>query len=306
MSYSQQIKQELCTVKLHCKSCAKALLYGMLLFAKETGSPAVLLQTENKAAADLFTYELSAQTGAIVTILYPDLRERTKRPLYAVKVEDTDEVKRIFQLFFKSRRDRTDIDPAFLQRECCRAAFLRGVFLSCGTISDPQKEYHMEFVLPNPEIGGKLSAFLGEYALDFRQTTRKERDILYVKESNQIEDLLARMGAVKASFELMNLKIEKELRNNANRATNCETANIDKQVRAALLQLRSIESLQKNPGLAALPAGLREAAELRMAHPDASLNELVEYAGGSVSRSGLNHRLKRLCELAEESRIDMR
>jgi len=301
VSYSQQVKDELCGVKLHCKSCPKALLYGMLLFGRgpvgqEDGSRA-LLSTENKRTADLFAQTSVDLIGVIATVL---AFRRENHTLYTVALEDDRDVEALFSLYhFDGEPDRSGIAPALVERECCAMSFLRGGYLAGGTMSDPQREYHLEFSTPEASLRDDLVDLMADYDLSFRRSSRGKLALAYTKESNQIEDFLARAGAVRSSMELMNLKIEKELRNRANRITNCETANIDKTVAASLAQIEKIKRLRDEMGLEKLPPALREAAELRLANPDASLRELCALSGGKLSRSGLNHRLQKLLSMAD-------
>ena len=295
LSYSQDLKNELCRRTPHCGSCPEALLYGMLLFSRAARE--ALFVSENRRAAALFAQTAAELTGAIVTVRDPETASR--RPAYTVWLEDDSCQEELLGRFLLEG-ERDSIRPELLRRECCAMSFLRGAYLACGTMSDPQGEYHLEFGVPDTSLGEELLEVLELYELDFRQSSRGRNPIVYTKESNQIEDFLARIGAPKAAMELMNLKIEKELRNKVNRVTNCETANISKTVNASMEQIRRIRSLQESGELERLPAPLREAALLRLENPDASLRELCELAGGTVSRSGLNHRLRRVMELAGE------
>lgn len=297
MSYSQDLKNELCRKPPHCKSCPEALFYGMLLFSRSPGWDQALFVSENRCSAALFAQTAAELTGAIVTLRDPE--RISHRPAYMVWLEDDESREALLNRFFPDG-DRDSIRPERLRKECCAMAFLRGAYLACGTMSDPQGEYHLEFGVPSEALGGDLMELLELYDLDFRPSIRGKSPIVYAKESNQIEDFLARIGASKAAMELMNLKIEKGLRNQVNRVTNCETANIDKTINASLEQIRRIRQLQESGELERLSAPLREAALLRLEHPDASLRELSELTGGAVSRSGLNHRLRRVMELAGE------
>lgn len=316
MSYSQEIKKEMCDGKLPCKHCAKALLYGIILFSRgisgQAGDNPAILTTENRNAASLFAHTIVDLTGAIVTVKDPDRAQfgndtgnanggNGKRLSYAVILEDEADAHILLRLFFPDGKiDRSKISPAFVRKECCAISFLRGAYLACGTMVNPEKEYHLEFGTSSEPLCDDLLELLDEYDLRFHKSFRGKSFLAYTKESNQIEDFLARLGAVKSSMELMNLKIEKELRNKVNRVTNCETANIDKTVTASLEQIRKIERIREKQGFLELPPPLREAAELRLNNPDASLRELSDLTGGKISRSGFNHRLQKLMELAEK------
>lgn len=301
MSFSQKVKKELCEVRMRCRSCKKAQLYGFLLFSRGIAPDSFSITTESQAVAVFLPQEVVDQFGAIVTVHRPDLRDRSRRPSYTICVDDKNDTALLWRTFF-SEAGKEYIDPSFFDSECCIFSFLRGAWLSCGTMSNPQKEYHFEFDPPDAQLGEDLLSLLQQLDMDFHCTLRGKQQVIYVKDSELIEDMLARMGAIKSSLELMNLKIEKGLRNQVNRITNCETANISKTVNASVTQIEKISYLQRNVGFDSLPPQLREVAELRLENPDASLRELCELSGGALSRSGLNHRLQKLCELADQQR----
>jgi len=179
---------------------------------------------------------------------------------------------------------------------------LRGAFLAAGSITDPQKDYHLEFVSGHQKLCRDLIALLKELSLEPKYIARKGSGIVYFKESEQIEDLLTMMSATNCTLTLMGVKIIKSIRNNANRVTNCETANITKTVDAAGSQLEMIELIYRQQGLDSLPAELREIALARMDNPDMSLRELGASLSPPLSRSGVNHRLARLKEIADRLR----
>ena len=187
MTYSQQIKNEFCQCKLHCKRCAGALLYGMLLFGKGGEGRTVSFTTENKEAAYLFAHTVIDLTGAIVTVAEPDLRVKNKRPQYSVTVDDENYADTIRRLFWKNgKEDHGWIQPEMVGRECCAMAFLRGAYLACGTMIDPAKEYHLEFAVASESLCDDLIGLVDEYDLDFRKSVRMKKLIVYTKESNQI------------------------------------------------------------------------------------------------------------------------
>ena len=188
-----------------------------------------------------------------------------------------------------------------LQKDCCISAFLRGVFLICGTVTDPQKEYHLEFSTPYLHLAEDLVAVL--HCVKAAQLSpsiarRKNSYIVYIKESAAIEDFLTLTGAVNSAMNLMQIKMYKETYNNLNRVSNCETANLDKTYSAATKQIAAIALISDKVGLDELPADLREAAVLRLENPEMSLREMGERL--SISRSGVNHRLRRILEFAEQ------
>ena len=188
------------------------------------------------------------------------------------------------------------------QRDCCKRAFVRGAFLSAGSISDPQKGYHFEIVCPSQEIGGQLQEIIRSFHIDAKIVLRKKSYVLYVKEGAQIVDMLAIMEANVALMDLENIRIVKEMRNTVNRKVNCETANINKTVNAAVKQIEDIRLLEEKVGLESLNEGLEEIAKLRLQYPEATLKELGLMLNPQVGKSGVNHRLRKLSLLADDLR----
>lgn len=297
MSFSSEVKKECCNAKRGCSFCTGAELYSMILFGDAVKNDAITFITESRETADYFVMSTIELTGAILTIREPDLRDRSHRPLYTVSIEHQDDVLRLLAQFKPADKQ---LHRNLFPNPCCMHAFLRGAYLACGTMSNPLKEYHLEFRAPDEHLAAALTSLLAECGLDFKTTMRGTQPVVYAKESNLIEDTLARMGASHSAMEMMNLKIEKEFRNNANRITNCETANIEKTVNASFAQIQKIKKIKDTIGFDGLPINLQEAALLRLANPDATLNQLCQLSGGTISRSGMNHRLTRLCKIADE------
>ena len=181
-------------------------------------------------------------------------------------------------------------------------AFLRGAFLAAGSLSDPEKSYHMEFVCSDEEKAGILKALLRKFGADAGIVGRKRFSVVYLKDSSEIVDVLGWMEAPGALMEMENIRILKDMRNSVNRQVNCETANISKTVSASLKQVQEIEYIRDTAGLDSLPEHLREMAEVRLRYPDAALKELGEYLNPPVGKSGVNHRLRKLTQYAGELR----
>lgn len=188
---------------------------------------------------------------------------------------------------------------AMIRKECCRRSMMRGIFLACGTVIDPRKNYNLELVIPSLTTGEELRNILVKEGFPFKTVVRNSKYVLYLKNSEAIADFLLYMGAYHAQMELLNVKIEKEIRNDFNRAANSETANLEKTINAAVEQIRAIDKLRQNIGLENLPEDIREIAVLRMEHKDVSLSELGTLAVPPLSKSGVNHRMKKLMKLAE-------
>ena len=301
MSFSGNVKKELSEVAPSCPSCKTAALYGMLLFSRTGNEKLMLVHTERKYVADYCVDLLTDLTGAIITVFIHDYVSSQKRRSFSVCMEnktDFDQLSKQFHFYDHHRQ----IDMDLIQKDCCFQAFLRGAFMVCGSITDPQKEYHLEFSVVWPELAKNFAQLLKQHGFSVKTASRNKGTVIYLKESEPIEDMLTYMGAVNSSLELMNIKILKDVRNQVNRVTNCETANIGKTVNAAAIQLENIRLIQEKIGIDQLPDDLREVAELRLENPDMSLRELCLELSEPISRSGVNHRLKRLAAIADELR----
>ena len=190
------------------------------------------------------------------------------------------------------------------RRRCCRRSYLRELFLCCGSVSDPRKEYHLEWSCSLPEQAAQLQEVIQSFGIEAKVVLRKKLYIVYVKDSDGIVDLLNLMGAPVSMMEMENQRILKELRNTVNRRVNCEAANIGKTVSASGKQISDIRFLEEKGVLRTLPESLRKMAELRLQYPDTPLRELGELAVPPIGKSGVNHRLRRLSEIAEKLRTD--
>lgn len=195
---------------------------------------------------------------------------------------------------------RRSIPKEITARKCCKRAFLRGAFMASGSIANPEREYHAEFVCGDEGFANAFVRFLHKNGLNAKMVARKGQHVIYLKEADAIMDLLTLMGATRARMELENIRIRKELRNQANRAVNCDSANLKKTVDASDRQAEAIEYIRDHVGLENLPAPLREIAQLRLNYREASLIELGEMLDPPVGKSGVNHRLRRLLTLYQE------
>lgn len=194
------------------------------------------------------------------------------------------------------------VDGLLLQQTCCRRAFIRGAFLASGSMSDPQKNYHFEIVCKTQPQAVQLQEIMKGFAVDAKIVERKKHYVVYLKEGAQIVDMLNVMGAHVALMNLENVRILKEMRNSVNRKVNCETANITKTVSAAVRQVEDIQWIEQTRGLGSLPDSLREIAEVRLEHPDMPLKDLGQMLDPPLGKSGVNHRLRRISEIADRHR----
>lgn len=293
MSFSSEIKKELCEVHSLTAQQAEAMLYGIFYASRsEGGKP--LVQTESlelmNTAVELLRTVFPGVHSGIVRLV------KNNGSLYTLKIRSGYE--QIEQRFgdFGSISGMVSGDEE-------SGAFLRGVFVACGCVTDPNKEYHLELVLPENERSDALIAHITEHGMAVKSTRRARRTVIYAKESELIEDFLTYIGAANHSLEIMQVKIVKDFRNRVNRSVNCESANLDKTVAASNKSVADIEYIFAEMGADRLSPELQQTARLRLENPEMSLSELCGLFPEPISRSGLNHRLKKLSRLAEELRV---
>jgi len=301
MSFSNDVKNELARLEIAKKCCEKAELLGLLKMSGALVLSGLNLgihfSTENAALArrvlQLIKTNYPVQTEVVVT----RSRRLKKHNRYQVQVLPSPVVGQALRELQLLPSEETN---TLLSRACCRRSFLRGVFLAGGSVNSPAGDYHLEIVTENEEFARTIVKIMRGFSLPVKLTDRKENYIVYMKDGNGIKDFLSLTGAFNAVLEYENVRIVKEMRNNVNRVVNCETANLNKVVQAAVRQVACIKFLQAQPGYAQLPDMLQETAVLRLQHPDVSLSELVEFTEGEVGKSGLNHRLKKLQDIARD------
>ncbi len=284
MSFSSELKSELCKIKPSV-CCAYSQLYGMLLFCKNFSNSDIFFSSDKK--------EISNRMASIIKFIYcfnPEIVFKSGRYSLSSDIINV-------ATLYTDVIEKEYITDAF-SCEDCLASFTRGAFMVSGTITDPEKNFHAEIKTLREEVAISLQSVLVNQGLNARLSKRKEHYVVYFKGSENVSDFLTFIGAHKQSLEVIDSALVKELRNKVNRAKNCETANIGKTVIAAVKQKEAISVLQKAGKLSSLSNELKIAAELRIKNPDMSLAELS--ALGGISKSGLNHRLNRLIEIAEE------
>ena len=294
MSFCSGVKDEL--LKLRLSSCCKsAYAYGFMLFGRSFSFKRICLQTANKNVAQGYCETLLSIYGVKPTIKAGG----NSRPTFVAEViSEADRLKILASKDFGM--SPTVIDDSDFHRECCFAAFVRGAFLSCGNINDPQKEYRIEFNVKEERVALELQALLMQNGISLKSAKRGKGIVLYTKESGAIEDLLALMGASRHTMDVMDTKIMKSVKNNINRVRNCDNANISKTVEASIKQRAAIEYFEQTDRLQSLPEELLQAAQLRKNNPEATLKELCALSSYPLTISGLNHRFRRLIALYEE------
>lgn len=312
MSFSGDIKEELSRQMNPARHCQIAELSALLsicgsIIITSRNEYRLKIHTENQAVArKVFT--LVKKTFNIEADISIRRNVNRENSVYSVIVKRHEDALRILQAtkLLEEKESEFDevhiVDPIIIQQPCCKRAFLRGVFLAAGSISDPTKSYHFEIVCNAEEMAVQMTQLLGTFSIEAKIVPRKKVFVVYVKEGSQIVDILNIMEAHVSLMDLENVRILKEMRNTVNRKVNCETANINKTVSAALKQIEDITYLRDTIGLGKLPAGLKETAIARLENPEASLKELGELLSPPVGKSGVNHRLRKLGELADNVR----
>lgn len=310
MSFSGEVKKELCEQISPARHCRLAEISAIIAFCgkivvDKDQTLILKLQTEStiltkkiflllkqvfRVSAELTSRSISVKKNLYELVLTP---EETELVLAACKLVLLPEEKTGHAVVAES---------TIVTKSCCRRSFIRGAFLAAGSVSNPNKAYHFEIVAGQEKNGELLCEVMRSFDIDAKMIERKYHYVVYVKEGAQIVDLLNVMEAHVALMEFENVRILKDMRNTINRKVNCEAANINKTVKAATRQVEDILYIKEKIGLATLAEGLEEIALLRIEYPEASLKELGEMLNPPVGKSGVNHRLKKLCEIAEDLR----
>lgn len=286
-SFSSGVKKELAAILPAQKHCRQAELMGMYEYGGQIG----------RIREDCYTLGFRTENAAVLKKGFTLIKKTIN-----IEAEKNLTEEELFHFLHLIEHTEQEAVRDLSERICCRRAFVRGVFLVCGSISDPRKGYHMEFTCDCREQADFLVCQLAALDVEARALARKTGDIVYLKESGAIVTLLGNMGAHKSLLDLENLRAYREIRNSVNRRVNCETANLLKTVTAADRQVQDIEYIASERGLESLPEGLYEMALVRLEHPDSSLKELGEYLTPPVGKSGVNHRLRKISDFAEKLR----
>lgn len=299
MSFSSNVKVELCKDSLSKKSCAVAEGYGVLLYCNTFSSTEIRIITESRDFAARLP-RLFKKAFGITFDQEPAAQDRGKLQ-FAISSED--KIAKIFETLQMDLKASLTLHVNFgmLEEEAECMAYLRGAFLAGGSVTDPAKRYHLEMTTSHYKVSRETCALLIECGFSPKELSRGGNNILYFKQSDYIEDFLTAIGAQVSAMGVMEAKVEKDLRNGINRRVNCETANLTKVVDASIEQVAAIRKLQKQGRLKELPPKLRETAKLRLDNPEATLQELAAMQDPPVSKSAMNHRMRKLVALADES-----
>lgn len=298
MSFSGNVKSELCRSEVEKNCCALAEAMGTLLFANTFAADCIRIVTENQD----FGIRLPRLFRKGLGVSFDSLPQQNTAGKLIYQITEPEKIRSVFSTcgFSAHTSVSLHVNFALLEKECCQRAFLRGAFLAGGSVTDPEKRYHLELSTTHQSVSRETGRLLVEMNLAAKETERKGSAILYFKQSDSIEDFLTTIGAPVSAMAVMSAKIEKDWRNDANRKTNCDSANVDKAVAAAQEQLGAIRLLEKQDRLKTLPEKLRQTAALRCEYPETTLSELAELHDPPVSKSAVNHRMRKLMQLASE------
>ncbi len=295
MSFTAEVKTELAEIDGFSESMKHAFAYGFLLFGKSFSARSVSCTSDYECVINLFAAVITDLTGITPAI------SRNTSGKYVLRVVTDAERRKILDFFDHSPNEISlRINHGNFEDDEAYYAFLRGVFLSCGSVANPDKSYHLEFVVQYNKLSGDLLKILTNLNLGAKYILRKYSHVIYIKGSEGIEDLLTMTGATNSSLYLMGVKVEKDVRNKINRKMNFESANMSRAIEAGLVQVEAIEIIEKRQGLDSLTDELKELALLRKENPDMSLKELGAALSVPISRSGVNHRLAKLIDIAEK------
>ncbi len=297
MSFTIDVKNELCNEFPTSRCCVRAHLAGIAGFCGasvfENGKNIFRMRTESKVVAERVValccelFDTEPEIFKTGKIYYIDISENLERFLAELG-------------FLKDGITRFLADPFVVHDDCCKASFVSGAFLGAGYVKTPKNGYHFEIKTHYRDLSRDLAEIMTDIGFEPKSVTRKSEFVLYIKQSDIICDILGLFGATESMFELCNIKIFNDMKNKVTRRANCDIANINKSVAAATEQLAAINKIKGKIGLSALPDVLEEMANLRLNNPDANLKELGELVNPPISKSGVNHRLKKIIKISEE------
>ena len=314
MSFSLEIKEELETKIDSAKHCQIAEFAAMMAFCgkikrKSGGQMQLMITTENELVKRKFI-ELAIKAFEALESQFIVEYEGKNNRVINIFINEQKLIAKILMAIKWCDDSFTKVEPVFvnqriIQKDCCKRAFIRGAFLAAGSISDPNKSYHYEIVCEYEEDAKSMQDILKFFNLDAKVIQRKHNYVTYIKEGSNITDVINIMGAFVSQMKLYNIMILKGMRNDVNRKVNCETANMNKTIEAAVKQIRDIEYVRDTVGLESLSDGLREVALIRLQNPDMKLKDIGELLNPPVGKSGVNHRVRKISELVEKLREEV-
>ena len=310
MSFSSQVKEELRKHESQARHCCIAEFAALFILAGHVkrfgnGDIYIKIQTENLTVAQKSYILLRKTFRARIEIMVRRHNLQSGTGSYSVFVTRKHDVLNILQAvkIINGQKEQwgslSEVHNLLVQNTCCKRAFLRGAFMAAGSVASPEKAYHLEIAVISRKLAGQIRDIISSFMIDAKIIERKKYYVVYIKESSQIVDVT---GAHIALMDFENVRIVKEVRNSVNRQVNCETANIGKTVTAAARQIEDIKYIQCNMGFGRLTDGLKEIAGLRLEYPESSLQELGSMLSTPIGKSGVNHRLRKLSDIANQMR----
>ena len=299
ISFAGKVKNELCRVGISRQCCARAEGYGVLLYGNTFTPGEIRIITENGDFAARLP-KLFQKAFGVKFDRVPEEMNGKGKLIFGITVPE--KLEKIINTLGYDARQLTALHVNFgiLEEDCCRTAFLRGAFLAGGSVTDPEKRYHLKLATSHVPASREVQALMEEMGFLPRSIRRGADALLYFKQSEHIEDFLTKIGAPAAAMDIMTAKVDKEIRNGANRAMNCDMANVNKTLDAAQEQVGAIEKLRRSARWDTLPEKLRQTAALRLEYPELSLVQLAEKCDPPVTKSCMNHRMRKLMEEAKE------
>ena len=300
ISFSANAKAEICRILPGRDCCALAECFGILLFCNSFTSDNIKIITESREFA-LILPKLFKKAFNLNFDVFPSMASPGK---LAFQMIDEEKIAEVMEAFGFSAQDTLSlhVNLPVVEDDCCKAAFLRGAFLAGGSVTDPEKGYHMEITTSHQSVARETYTLIHEIVGFYPKTAQRGGgQVLYLKNSDQVSDFLTFLGAPVAAMGIMEARLEKELNNKVNRRCNCDDANTTKVVAAAQEQIAAIQILKEKGMLENLPAKLKQAADAREANPSSSLSELAAMVDPPITKPAMNQRLKKLMEMAKEA-----
>ena len=293
MTFSAEVKSEICQPRIERKCCALAEAYGVLLFCNSFSPSEIRIIT----ASEEFSRRLPVLFKKAFGIKFDRLPPENAEGKRSFRITDKEKIKTIYDAFGNDTSSLSlHVNFGIIEESCDKTAFVRGAFLAGGSVTDPEKRYHLEFATGHYSVSREVIPILRELGFTPKESERRGNRLLYFKKSDDIADLLAALGAPLSSMKIAEARVEKEMNNVVMRKVNCDSANADKTVAAAAEQIEAIRRIKRDYGLEALPEPLYQAALLRFANPEASLSDLAKLSNPPVSKSCLSHRLRKILD----------
>ena len=298
MSFSSDAKAELCAQRPDKKCCAVAESYGVLLYCNTFSAREIRIITASRDFAARLPKLFKRAFSLSFDVLPPE--HTTGKSSFVIT--EPEKIKRIFDAYGAEVNSTLShhVNFGVLEEYCCRASFIRGAFLAGGSVTDPEKRYHLELATPHHSVSRETYSVLIEMGFSPREAERGGNSLLYFKQADAIADFFTTIGATNTAMGIMTAKVEKDMRNTITRRVNCDSANADKVVNAAQEQLDAIRFIVKEYSIDALPEPLKDAALLRIANPEASLSDLAKLSYPPVTKSCISHRLKKIMSIASK------